>query len=263
MLDKLLTLLLQSKGAAVSLVFVIGSTTALVNATTHDGATSVTIANDSNAAVTAHARDRAAAAPADQTVGADDEDQNENDEDEDSAGDDDKSAPNDNTASAGTGCSDQAKANGAAVRLVDSTFVRDQLALIEAARNKGANARQILETALPTLRQERQNAVKAIHDASTCAKSEGDDEDANDMDENDEDDGAKTATTGATVVTSSADVNAVAALAVQSMTATFNEAKAKIDALPAVRTPTRTSANTGRSTERASGSSRDKEGERD
>src|SRR5205823_1107856 len=43
MLAKLLALLLQSKGAAISAVFVLGTTGALVSATTQNGVTTVTI----------------------------------------------------------------------------------------------------------------------------------------------------------------------------------------------------------------------------
>lgn len=275
MLDKLLALLLQSKGAAVSLVFVIGSTTALVSAATNDGTTTVTITKETS--TQSHLSNEAAAEPKDQTAGANDEDKDENDEDKDEDNDDDDRAgePKDTTASAGNGCSEQAKTDAAAVRLVDSTFVHDQLALIQATKNKGEDARVIAAKALATLRELRQNAVKAIHAANTCAKGEdeGKDNDEDQDEDNDDDNSATTTTTTTTTMTATvatgADVNAIAQVAVQAMTTAFNDAKAKIDALPATRTKTQPT-NSGKSSkpsghegEHRSGSSGDKEHERD
>ena len=225
MLAKLLALLLHSKSAAVSAVFVLGTTGALVSATTQNGVTTITVTQttESSSQVTTSDKD--------------------NDKDEHSST---KSPPTTTTANAQS-CAADAQARNAAVRTVDTTFVQDFTALNTLARTKGEKGKEAAQTADKVLMQLRQDAVKAIHATGTaCVKedndesadadedtAEGADEDKNDEQDNDDKTTAATTTT-TTTVTTGADPAAIAADAVAKMTLAFNTAKATIDALPTV-----------------------------
>ena len=225
MLAKLLALLLHSKSAAVSAVFVLGTTGALVSATTQNGVTTITVTQttESSSQVTTSDKD--------------------NDKDEHSST---KSPPTTTTANAQS-CAADAQARNVAVRTVDTTFVQDFTALNTLARTKGEKGKEAAKTADKVLMQLRQDAVKAIHATGTaCVKedndesadadedtAEGADEDKNDEQDNDDKTTAATTTT-TTTVTTGADPAAIAADAVAKMTLAFNTAKATIDALPTV-----------------------------
>ncbi len=225
MLAKLLALLLHSKSAAVSAVFVLGTTGALVSATTQNGVTTITVTQttESSSQVTTSDKD--------------------NDKDEHSST---KSPPTTTTANAQS-CAADAQARNAAVRTVDTTFVQDFTALNTLARTKGEKGKEAAQTADKVLMQLRQDAVKAIHASGTaCVKedndesadadedtAEGADEDKNDEQDNDDKTTAATTTT-TTTVTTGADPAAIAADAVAKMTLAFNTAKSTIDALPTV-----------------------------
>jgi len=225
MLAKLLALLLHSKSAAVSAVFVLGTTGALVSATTQNGVTTITVTQttESSSQVTTSDKD--------------------NDKDEHSST---KSPPTTTTANAQS-CAADAQARNAAVRTVDTTFVQDFTALNTLARTKGEKGKEAAQTADKVLMQLRQDAVKAIHATGTaCVKedndesadadedtAEGADEDKNDEQDNDDKTTAATTTT-TTTVTTGADPAAIAADAVAKMTLAFNTAKSTIDALPTV-----------------------------
>ena len=225
MLAKLLALLLHSKSAAVSAVFVLGTTGALVSATTQNGVTTVTVTQttESSSQVTTSDKD--------------------NDKDEHSST---KSPPTTTTANAQS-CAADAQARNAAVRTVDTTFVQDFTALNTLARTKGEKGKEAAQTADKVLMQLRQGAVKAIHATGTaCVKedndesadadedtAEGADEDKNDEQDNDDKTTAATTTT-TTTVTTGADPAAIAADAVAKMTLAFNTAKSTIEALPTV-----------------------------
>jgi len=225
MLAKLLALLLHSKSAAVSAVFVLGTTGALVSATTQNGVTTITVTQttESSSQVTTSDKD--------------------NDKDEHSST---KSPPTTTTANAQS-CAADAQARNAAVRTVDTMFVQDFTALNTLARTKGEKGKEAAQTADKVLMQLRQDAVKAIHASGTaCVKedndesadadedtAEGADEDKNDEQDNDDKTTAATTTT-TTTVTTGADPAAIAADAVAKMTLAFNTAKSTIDALPTV-----------------------------
>ena len=225
MLAKLLALLLHSKSAAVSAVFVLGTTGALVSATTQNGVTTITVTQttESSSQVTTSDKD--------------------NDKDEHSST---KSPPTTTTANAQS-CAADAQARNAAVRTVDTTFVQDLTALNTLARTKGEKGKEAAQTADKVLMQLRQDAVKAIHATGTaCVKedndesadadedtAEGADEDKNDEQDNDDKTTAATTTT-TTTVTTGADPAAIAADAVAKMTLAFNTAKSTIEALPTV-----------------------------
>ena len=225
MLAKLLALLLHSKSAAVSAVFVLGTTGALVSATTQNGVTTITVTQttESSSQVTTSDKD--------------------NDKDEHSST---KSPPTTTTANAQS-CATDAQARNAAVRTVDTTFVQDLTALNTLARTKGEKGKEAAQTADKVLMQLRQDAVKAIHASGTaCVKedndesadadedtAEGADEDKNDEQDNDDKTTAATTTT-TTTVTTGADPAAIAADAVAKMTLAFNTAKSTIEALPTV-----------------------------
>jgi len=225
MLAKLLALLLHSKSAAVSAVFVLGTTGALVSATTQNGVTTITVTQttESSSQVTTSDKD--------------------NDKDEHSST---KSPPTTTTANAQS-CAADAQARNVAVRTVDTTFVQDFTALNTLARTKGEKGKEAAQTADKVLMQLRQDAVKAIHATGTaCVKedndesadadedtAEGADEDKNDEQDNDDKTTAATTTT-TTTVTTGADPAAIAADAVAKMTLAFNTAKSTIEALPTV-----------------------------
>jgi len=128
--------------------------------------------------------------------------------------------------------------------------------------SKSDAAKKIVDDADTTLKTLRQNAVKDIHATSACAKAENDDEDANeqdnDNDENDDNDkseksgksedhsernflvvllgnlfGNNTNTTSTnTTLTTTGDPKAIADAAVAAMKLVFDDATAKLQALP-------------------------------
>jgi len=122
--------------------------------------------------------------------------------------------------------------------------------------SKSDAAKKIVDDADAALKTLRQNAVKDIHATSACAKAENDDEDANeqDNDENDDNDsnksekhsetnflvvllgnlfGNNTSTTSTnTTLTTTGDPKAIADAAVAAMKLVFDDATAKLQALP-------------------------------
>ena len=237
MLAKLLALLLQSKSAALSAVFVIGTTGALVSATTQNGVTTITVTQTSSPTATPTRTPRptpttTVAAPA--------------------------AAPRDSTTGTGAAsdCADQAHSRSDAVRTVNTTFAQDHTALVKLAAKKGDAARQTAAKADELLKQIREAAVIAIQATNTCVededKNESADEDKsasadedNDERGDQEEDGDKRAGGAAGATTSTAtftgtDPKAIADQAVAAMTLAFNTAKAAIDALPATAPRTRT-----------------------
>ena len=228
MLAKLLALLLHSKSAAVSAVFVLGTTGALVSATTQNGVTTVTVTQTTEASSQVTTSDK------------------DNDKNEHSSSRSPSPATTTTTANAQS-CAADAQARNVAVRSVDTTFVQDFTALNTLARTKGEKGKEAAQTADKVLMQLRQDAVKAIHATGTaCVKedndesadadedtAEGADEDKNDEQDNDDKTTAATTTT-TTTVTTGADPAAIAADAVAKMTLAFNTAKSTIEALPTV-----------------------------
>ena len=156
MFAKLITLLLQSKAAALTGVFVIGTTGALVSATTQNGVTTVTITQTSPTTVVESPSPVASNLNLTPV-----------------------SSPTTLTPSA-TPCDDQAHARADAVRRMNGEFNKDHQGLGQLARiNRTAKDLETLRTADVLIKGIRQAAVKAIHATNTCA----DDEDQNDTDE--------------------------------------------------------------------------------
>ena len=157
MFAKLITLLLQSKAAALTGVFVIGTTGALVSATTQNGVTTVTITQTSPTTVVESPSPVASLNSNLMPV----------------------SSPTTLTPSA-TPCDDQAHARADAVRRMNGEFNKDHQGLGQLARiNRTAKDLETLRTADVLIKGIRQAAVRAIHATNTCA----DNEDENDTDE--------------------------------------------------------------------------------
>ena len=216
MLAKLLALLPHSKGAAAAAVFIVGTTGALVSATTHDGVTAV--------AVTRPAAETRAAALT--------------------------TSPRANVVSTSpTSCADEARARSAAIRTVDGAFAQDNLALRAAAKDKGDPGRRLVSATQGLLKQIREKAVSAIRGMTSCVEPDEDeavgedqDEDATDDEDKDEDNDDEdeaddvvmpAPAAGGTVNATSTDVDAIAQTAVRAMRTALDEATAKIAALPA------------------------------
>ena len=206
MFAKLITLLLQSKAAALTGVFVIGTTGALVSATTQNGVTTVTITQTSPTTVVESPSPVASLNSNLMPV----------------------SSPTTLTPSA-TPCDDQAHARADAVRRMNGEFNKDHQGLGQLARiNRTAKDLETLRTADVLIKGIRQAAVKAIHATNTCA----DDEDENDTDEHeDADKGELHAAnsdehhTTAGVTFSGTDPKAIADEAVAAMKLAFETAK--------------------------------------
>jgi hypothetical protein len=215
MLAKLLAFLLQSKAAAISAVLVVGTTGALVSASTQNGVTTITVTQSTSAS------------PDSTTTLVVTDKSKDGDSDKD---DEDKA----NTASCDT------SALRDAVHAVNGAFSQDHTALMHLRRDhRGSAADQLVESTDKALKQIRQAAVKAIEATNTCAKQEDQDKDENDSDkdsDNDKDEhhtttGAPTNTT--TVTFTETDAKGIAADAISRMTTAFNDAKTKLAALPA------------------------------
>jgi hypothetical protein len=235
LLGKLFELLLHAKGGAISAVFVLGATGALVTATTQDGVTTITVTEASpspsaSAAPSATASPTAsptqsgspsAASPALIPV---------------------SSSPMLTGSASPSPCADEAHARNDAVRSVDRTFTQYHTQLERMRRDARTEAaRKALDDADRTLREIRSAAVKAIHMTATCVKEKHDDEDeAKDEDEDNDEDHDKdehhgehhdTQAPASTAVTN-ADPKAIAELASSAMKLAFEQAKTTVAALP-------------------------------
>ena len=199
MLAKLLALLLQSKAAAISAVLLVGTTGALVSASTQNGVTTITVTQESPSA-------------SPDTDVTNKTSEHDNDKDEDAK------------------CDTSALRD--AVHAVNSTFSKDHTALMHMRRDeRGSAATRIVESTDKLLKQIREAAVQAIHATNTCAKQEDQDKDENDSDK--DEDHATTGTTSNTVTFTATDAKGIADEATNLMTLAFNDAKAKLAALPA------------------------------
>ncbi len=165
MLAKLLSLLLHAKAGAISGVFLLGATGALVSVSASNGVTTITITEASpSPSASAHpsASPSASRSP------------------KPSSSANPLSSPK-----AADACSDQAKALAFQVKRVDSAFSTFHTDLMKL---RDVRDRATVETADKMLKSVRQAAVKAIHATLTCKK--------HDDDENeDESHDAATATT--------------------------------------------------------------------
>src|SRR2546425_3149298 len=217
MFAKLITLLLQSKAAALTGVFVIGTTGALVSATTQNGVTTVTITQTSPTTVVESPSPVASLNSNLMPV----------------------SSPTTLTPSA-TPCSDQAHARADAVRRVNGEFNKDHQGLGQLARvNRTAKDLEILRTADVLIKGIRPAAVKAIHATNTCEDNDKDEDaadkaqaknDDEDTDEHEDEGEVHAATsdehhTTARITFSGTDPKAIADEAVAAMKLAFETAK--------------------------------------
>jgi hypothetical protein len=242
MLAKLLALLLQSKAAAVSAVLLVGTTGALVSASTQNGVTTIT--------VTPQATQSTSVSPEDATNAVATDTDTEKDSDKDDA---DKA----NTTTTTTSCDTTALRD--AVKTVNTTFSQDHTALMHMRRDERTSAAtSILESTDKVLKQTREAAVQAILATSTCATQEDQDSENETENDTDKDEHTTTGTQSNTTATSTVtftetDAKAIADDATNRMNLAFNDAKTKLAALPASG-PKKDSNNTHRtSTERPEG----------
>ena len=169
MLAKLLSLLLHAKAGAISGVFLIGATGALVSVSASNGVTTVTIEPSPTPTATVTPARPVTSPPATPTP---------------TPASAQLSSPVTSSA-----CSDEAKALALQVQRVNTafgTFHADLKAL------KGLRDEKVLKTADQTLKSVRQAAVRAIHGTATatCLKKD-DDEDKTDEDKTDDTDADK------------------------------------------------------------------------
>jgi len=161
MLAKLISLLLHAKSGAISGIFLLGATGALVtvSATTNNGTTTITL-TEASPSPSASVHPSASPSP--------------------SASSSHSSSPS------SSACTDEAAALAFQVHRVDSAFSGFHTDLMKL---RGLRSKRDIQTADRTLKDIRQAAVKGIHGTATAACKEHDgDEDANDEDRDDEHD---------------------------------------------------------------------------
>lgn len=163
MLAKLLSLLLHAKAGAISGVFLIGATGALVSVSASNGVTTVTIEPSPTPTAAVIPARPVTSPPATPTPTP--------------------ASPQLSSPVTSSACSDEAKALALQVQRVNTafgTFRTDLKAL------KGLRDEKVLKTADQTLKSVRQAAVRAIHGTATatCLKKD-DDEDKTDEDKTD------------------------------------------------------------------------------
>jgi len=169
MLEKLLSLLLHAKAGAISGVFLLGATGALVTVSAQNGVTTITL-TDPSASPSASASPHPSASASPVASGSPRPSSSANL----------LSSPKPADA-----CSDEAKALGLQVKRVDSAFKTFHTDLMKL---RGQRSVVTIEKADVLLKQVRQAAVKAIHASATCKKH--DDDEDKDEDENDDHDAA-------------------------------------------------------------------------
>ena len=159
MLEKLLSLLIQAKGGAISGVLLLGATGALVSVSAQNGVTTITITQASaspstgaNPARLASASPKVAESPSQNSL----------------------TSPTQATA-----CNDQEQALALQVQRVQSAFKTSRQDLMKL---RGQRAASTLEQANATLEQIHRAAVKAIEATLTCTTSD-EDEDETETDE--------------------------------------------------------------------------------
>ncbi len=230
MLEKLLALLLHAKGGAVSAVFVLGATGALVTATTTNGVTTITLTEASptaSASLTASASPTATTSPTASLNLLP------------------SSSSSSLTSSASPSpCADEAHRRNEAVRKVDGTYSQYHSQLERMHKSVRTDAlRKAVDDADRTIKGIRAAAVKAIHMTAVCAKDKHDDEDENeDEDEDGENEehhasssttstASPTASPAPTITFNTTDPNAIAQLAVAAMKDAFEKAKTAVGPL--------------------------------
>lgn len=159
MLGKLLSLLLHAKSGAISGLFLLGATGALVSVSTQNGVTTITI---TQASASPSASARASASPSASPIAS-------HSASPSSAGALPFSSPSSNV------CADQAKALAFQVQRVDTAFKGFHTDLMKL---RGTRSVADIEKADVMLKVVRQAAVKAIHKtfAQSCKKDDDEDE---------------------------------------------------------------------------------------
>lgn len=171
MLGKLISLLLHAKSGAISGVFLLGATGALVSASAANGVTRITI-TEASPSPSASASHSASPTPSASPTATPTHTATPSPTASPSG------SPQQSSASA---CSDQAKALAFQVQRVDRAFSGFHTDLMKLRAQRSVKD---IETADVMLKVIRQAAVKAIHATATqTCKTHDDDEDANDEDE--------------------------------------------------------------------------------
>jgi len=157
MLEKLLSLLLHAKSGAISGLFLLGATGALVSVSAQNGVTTITITQASPSPSASTSPSASPSSSASPTL----------------------SSPSSST----TACSDEAKALAFQVQRVDTAFKGFHTNLMKL---RGQRSQADIEKADVMLKVIRQAAVQAIHATQTasCAKKD-DDEDENETESHD------------------------------------------------------------------------------
>ena len=214
MLAKLLSLLLHAKAGAISGVFLLGATGALVSVSASNGVTTITL-TDPVPTPTATASPSPTTSPTATPTASP------------------AASPKLSSSAQTSACTDEAKAVALQVQRVDSAFSTFHTDLMKL---RDVRDRTTVQTADKLLKQVRQAAVKAIHATATatCKKHDDDedeadndkdnkDEDANDTDDNDKDEhGDKAPSTG---LTFTGDATSIATQAIAAMQTAFDTAK--------------------------------------
>jgi hypothetical protein len=219
MLAKLISLLLHAKSGAISGVFLLGATGALVSVSTANGVTTVTITEASPSPATQVVTTKPSESP------------KASKSPKPSSSPDSLSKP----AAAVNACTDQEKVNAVQVQRVNSAFSGFHT---DAMKLRKERAKTTVETADQLLKAIRQSAVKAIHATMTCKKQDDDEDEAEDSEtgasstslntdrEKDEDDDADHVNTKKpTVVFTVTDPKAIADQAIAAMQTAFDALK--------------------------------------
>ena len=217
MLAKLLSLLLHAKAGAISGVFLLGATGALVSVSAQNGVTTITI-TEASPSPSASARAHPSASP--------------------SASRSPKPSSSPDLVSlpkAADACTDQAKANALQVARVNTAFSAFHTDLMKL---RDVRDRATVETADKLLKSVRQAAVKAIHATLTCKKHDDDQDDEdeshdataattslNDDKDKDEDNDKDSHEKSASNITFTGDATSIADQAIVAMQTAFDTAK--------------------------------------
>lgn len=211
MLEKLLSLLLHAKSGAISGLFLLGATGALISVSTQNGVTTITITEASPSPSAAHSPTPSASP---------------------------SGGPSLSSPSSSSACSDEAKALAFQVQRVNTAFSGFHTDLMKL---RGQRSVADIEKADVMLKVIRQSAVEAIHAtlSASCAEKD-DDEDENETEsddavanttslnsdrENDEDNETDHAKTKPAPLTFTGDATAIADQALAAMQVAFDAAK--------------------------------------
>ena len=218
MLAKLLSLLIHAKAGAITGVFLLGATGALVSVSTQNGVTTITLTDPSpSPSASAVARPSASTDPAA------------------SASPTLSSALNLlSSPKLADACSDEAKALALQVQRVDSAFKGFHTDLMTL---RGQRDRATIETADEMLKLVRRSAVTAIHATATCKKPDDDKDETGEHDvttgatslnadrEKDEDNDKDNDKDKKTLITFTGDAKSIADQAIVAMQTAFDTAK--------------------------------------